>query len=428
MPARRRFVVPLQILAILLSASSWAQTFPAHSRRLPPPATQSDHTATPARPSPGNWQQLAKFNPGQGFTLDFGDAVAISGDTVVAGIAPSLTNPTAAFVYAKGASGWRSSPPVAALSFLIPENENTVPVAIDGDTIVIGAPSYETGGSSAYVFVKPASGWTNMTPTAVLTPSDTLDGHFGYSVAINGNTIVVGDSGQNSFVGAAYVFVKPAGGWTNMTETAKLTASNGEHNDSLGTSVSVSGATVAVGAPGFGANYGKAYVFVEPPSGWASMTQTAELLVPPSQAVEETGASIAVDGNTVLVGAPAYCQGGAAYVFVKPSSGWTDMNQTATLTPGDGQQPCFGASVGLSGKTAIISAPRRSYGIMYVEGGTYVFEQPIGGWQSASGTTVLTGSDARFYSFFGESVGISGNVVASGAPYDGGVVFVHGLP
>ena len=116
-----------------------------------------------------------------------------------------------------------------------------IAVAIDGDTVVVGTEEF----GAAYVFVKPAGGWANMTQTAELTFSE-KESAFGYSVAISGNTIVVG-CGANTTPGAACVFVKPPTGWANMTETAELTASDGLMGSGLGDSVAISGNTVLAG-------------------------------------------------------------------------------------------------------------------------------------------------------------------------------------
>jgi hypothetical protein len=118
-------------------------------------------------------------------------------------------------------------------------------VAISGNTIVVGDSYATVDGNratgqawegAAYVFTKPGSGWTNMTEVAELTASDGSSlVNFGDAVAINGNTIVVGAQaagvGGNAYQGAAYVYTQPAGGWTSMTQTAKLTASDGAAGD-----------------------------------------------------------------------------------------------------------------------------------------------------------------------------------------------------
>ena len=131
-------------------------------------------------------------------------------------------------------------------------------IAVSGNTVVVGADSATVGGNiyrgAAYVFVEPSSGWANMTQMAKLTASDgTVSADFGWSVAISGNTVVVGEpqiiTGTYAGPGAAYVFVEPAAGWSgNLTQTAKLTASDGAVADRFGVSVGISGNTVVVGA------------------------------------------------------------------------------------------------------------------------------------------------------------------------------------
>ena len=139
---------------------------------------------------------------------------------------------------------------------------------------------------------------------AELTASDGRAGdELGLSVAVCGSIVVVGASEFNSStIGAAYVFVKGSQGWTNMTQTAKLTASDGVRGAVFGSSVACHGHTVVVGAPHqFG---GEAYVFVEPSTGWSDMTETARLTPSDEGTVDDFGYSVAINGKTVAVGAP----------------------------------------------------------------------------------------------------------------------------
>ena len=189
-------------------------------------------------------------------------------------------------------------------------------VAISGDTIVVGAsedgldPVFSRG--SAYVFVKPVGGWANATQTAKLTASDGTDfDFFGSSVAISGDTIVVGangdDVGANLDQGSVYVFVKPAGPWGNATQTAKLTASDGADADALGISVAIDSNTIVAGAyqdqigPAFG--QGSAYIFVKPAGPWVNGTQAAKLTASNGTDFDLFGESVSVDGDTAVVGA-----------------------------------------------------------------------------------------------------------------------------
>jgi hypothetical protein len=121
---------------------------------------------------------------------------------------------------------------------------------------------------------------------------------FGSSVAISGDTVVVGalgdNIGPNPDQGAAYVFVKPSGSWTTTsTFTAKLTASDGAVDDYFGSSVAVSGDTVVVGAPVFAeaARPGAAYVFG---SGAPPRAPLAAPVASPSGLMAAVGALLAL--------------------------------------------------------------------------------------------------------------------------------------
>ena len=248
-------------------------------------------------------------------------------------------------------------------------------VAVDGDTVVVGAHQDNDNGTnsgSAYLFTKPKTdGWTSATQTAKLTASDGAGFDvFGYSVAVDGDTVVVGayrddDNGFGS--GSAYLFTKPdKSGWATDTETAKLTASDGAVDDYFGYSVAVDGDTVVVGAywdDGNDYNYGSAYLFTKPDnSGWATDTETAKLTASDKAVSDEFGHSVAVDGDTVVVGAyqddDNGSNSGSAYLFTKPNTGrWTTGTQTAKLTASDGADfDLFGYSVAVEGDTVVAGA------------------------------------------------------------------------
>ena len=262
---------------------------------------------------------------------------------------------------------------------------------------------------------------------AKLTERETQNNEFGNSVAVSGNTIVVGMSLAN----VAYVFAKPTGGWKGvLNETAALTSLGGGARDLFGSSVAISGDTVVVGAPDarccgiFGTDFmvGEAYVFVKPASGWIDMTETARLVASDGHEYDVLGLSVAVSGNTVVAGAPkAVVQGstdgpGIAYVFAKPANGWpADMEQTAELTASDGVSGDFlGRSVSISGKTIVAGAP---YAGSNVQGAAYLFVEPKSGWSNMHETAKLSVSNGAAGDNFGQSVGVSGKTVVGGAPY-----------
>ncbi|HYK67058.1 MAG TPA: FG-GAP repeat protein, partial [Streptosporangiaceae bacterium] len=132
-------------------------------------------------------------------------------------------------------------------------------------------------------------------------------------IAVSGSTIVVGAPDANILPfnfgeGAAYVFVEPRSGWADATQTAKLTHSDGGNATVFGISVGISGDTVVAGAglATVGANFdqGAAYIFVRPGSGWADETQTAKLTASDGAAGDQFGTSVAISGNTAVAGAP----------------------------------------------------------------------------------------------------------------------------
>jgi hypothetical protein len=303
-------------------------------------------------------------------------------------------------------------------------------VAISGDTIVAGAPGTPEGSQDGdvYVFVEPAGGWANGVQTAILTASDRGFGQeLGTSVAIDGDTIVAGapnrwgNLSSNPAPGAAYVFVKPAGGWTNGTETAKLTTSDGVVGDDVGYGVAISGNTIVAGAMNAKVSghsgQGAAYVFVKPAGGWATGTQTAKLTASDGAAADLLGAAVAISGDTIVGGAPdaghvpGHAGAGAAYVFVKPTGGWATGTQTAKLTASDAANSAYlGSSVGISGGTIVVGAPR------YQDTAAYVFVEPVGGWANTTEVGKLTPSDgAGTNNDFGISAAIAGDTIVVGA-------------
>src|SRR5262245_13692941 len=306
--------------------------------------------------------------------------------------------------------------------------------AISGRTIVVGAPSATVGSNSeqgaAYVFVEPSAGWADATQTAKVTASDGAAGdRFGSSVAISGNTIVVGAPdatvGGNAFRGAAYVFVRHGSRWTDRTQSAKLTASDGASFDLLGTSVAIAGHTLVVGVPGAtvagNASQGAAYVFVRPSAGWANATQTAKLTASGGLPEDLLGSSVAINGGTIVAGAPSppvtqNPHHGVVYVFVEPGSGWADATDTAKLTASDGADgDDYGFAVAISGTTIVVGAPDATVGANAEQGAAYVFVKPGSRWTDATQTAKLTASDGASVNLLGLSVAISGDTVVAGA-------------
>jgi hypothetical protein len=363
-------------------------------------------------PSSGSWVQEATLTNTVGCCLN-ARAVAIGGNTVAASpIGASV------FVYVKPASGWHSATQTAILS---PSNPTTAAnfgssIAIAENTIVVGCDQATVGGNSRqgalYVFVEPAGGWTNMTETAILTASDGKAGYeLGATVAIDGDTIVGGPGA------GVYVFVKPAGGWVTGTQTAELTSTK----QAL-TSVSIAGNTVAAGGGSTGGQVqGGVSIFVKPSSGWSDMTETATL---DTGILNISGVQqVAISGDTVAAGTPnispnGISHAGGVFVWVKPAAGWSNMPPTAELTASNGNKNAsLGVFVGINSAVIVAGAPAATVGSNPQQGAVYVFNKPASGWKNATESAELTLSGGTALSLFGFSVGLSGGTVVGGAPF-----------
>jgi len=278
----------------------------------------------------------------------------------------------------------------------------------------------------------------------MVTASDAVDNdRFGYSVALSadGTTALIGatratydsSKGLPSGPGAAYIFTNQSGVWT---QTARLSASDGQRGDELGYSVALSsdGSTAVVGAPAAPYNAtstdgpGAVYVFVKPGTGWASGAENAKLTTSSGASGGWFGGAVALSasGDTVLVGAnqPRYVGPGAAYVYVRPSGGWsTTTASTATLNASDAaSDDYFGYAVALSGDgaNALIGANHKTVGGNVYEGAVYLYTVSPGTWATATPSEVkLSASDGTANDQFGWSVAFSsdGTTALVGAPF-----------
>ncbi len=306
-------------------------------------------------------------------------------------------------------------------------------VAAAGDAMVIAANHRddEIGSGAAYVFLNEDGTWR---PRAVLLPSDGApSAFFGSAVAISGDVIVVGATSTDHTVadaGSAYVFVRPAGGWSGtVVESARLRPSAPGYYDQFGRFLAVSGDTVVVSAywsHASGPSSGSAYVFVKPADGWSGVrVEDARLLPSTGRSYDHFGSAVAVSGNTVAIGAywvdAAGPFTGAAYVFERPASGWSGtVFERARLVASDGgPYAYFGQSVAIDGATVFVGASSSAYSSPPGTGVAYAFERPLSGW---SGTLVesarLLASDGAGGDSFGVSLGAADGLVVVGASED----------
>src|SRR6266404_1438039 len=209
----------------------------------------------------------------------------------------------------------------------------------------------------------------------------TANSYFGSAAALNGSTALIGADGDNSFQGAAYLFTNSNGSWS---EGQKLIASDGLAGDEFGYRVALADNTLLVGAftatVGGNASQGAAYVFAQSNGTWS---ESQKLTASDGGLFDNFGASVALDGSTLVVGANGATVGGnaaqgAVYVFTESNGTWT---QTQKLTANDGAaNDSFGESVALEGSTALIGAYNATVNGHPLQGAAYFFTESNGSW------------------------------------------------
>ncbi len=322
-----------------------------------------------------------------------------------------------------GAAGYRYAEQKVTAQDGVAGDEFGHSVAIDGDTALVGAPRHQVGANNfqgaVYVFTWSGTTWKF---EQELTAADGEEGdNFGWSVALSGTVAVVGAHydkvGANTDQGSAYVFTRIGATWG---ERDKLTAADGAAGDRFGERVAVSGTTILVGVPfddvGVNSDQGSVYVFV--PDGFLNWEQQAQLTASDGEAQDNFGHSVGLSGNTALVGAHRDDVGpnvnqGSAYIFTRSGTIWT---QQAQLTAADGEQgDTFGWSVALSGTIAVVGAHYDTVGANGGQGSAYVFTGSKALWTQQA---QLTAADGEAGDHFGVSVALSGDTVLVAAYHD----------
>lgn len=374
------------------------------------------------------WAFEATLAAADGATTDwFGRSVAISGDTVVVGSQATFATPNglnnaigSAYVFSRSGTTWTQQTKLTAADGT-PNDDFGQSVAISGNTIIVGARNdvgTNADQGSAYVFIR--SGTTWMQQAKLIAADGAATDAFGRSVALEGDTAIVGayldDVGANADQGSAYVFTRSGTTWT---QKSKLTAADGAANDYFGFSVAVSGDTAIIGVllddVGGKVNQGSAYVFTRSGTSW---TQQAQLTAAGSAGSDYFGIAVALSGETAIVGATNTTVNGnsgqgVAYVFVRSANTWTE--QAKFSAPDGAANDSFGSAVALSGDIAIVGAEADSVFANTNQGSAWAFFRVGPKWLQGSR---LLASDGAAGDIFGFSVAASGDTAVAGASND----------
>lgn len=364
----------------------------------------------------------------------FGRSLAINGDLLIAGAKGDDergNNSGAAYIFKRVGEAWVEQAKLKA-SDATTNDFFGFSVGISGDTAIVGAWQQDekgNGAGAAYVFRQHEGQWAQ---EAKLTARDGRPfAEFGYAVAIEGDTAVIGarqDSERGDASGAAYVFRRDGLKWT---QEAKLSARDTRPADQFGGAVALDADVAVIGASGHdsaGTDAGAAYVFRKSAEGWKLESKLTANNAMPQDAF---GYSVAIDRDTVVAGAyrsdTADVDAGSLYVFARQDGGW---HQAQQLTPYDAiPSEWFGWSVGLHDGTLVVGAWYDTHGSDKEGpfGSAYVFKCRDGRWQHER---KLVANKGNPFDLFGWAVAVGARTVGIGARLDdeaaleGGAVYV----
>ena len=324
-------------------------------------------------PSPGfaqTYEQVQKLVTSDGDSSNsFFSTVSVSGNyAVIGGI-------SSAYVFEKTSSGWTEIQKLNAVS--VPGSSLTYGsrVSIDGDQIFVEEstelPGDNTNVGAVHVYEKTDTGWTEV--QVILPPDNDSFGRFGWSLDVQGNQAIIGG------VSAVYFYEKKTSGWELVKEIPSPAATEA---DEFATTVSLSGNYAIVGDPDN--KRGAAFIYENTSAGWVQ----AQKLMASSDTVS-FGTSVSIDGDYAVVGGYNYFSKGAAYIFHKTASGWVEVDK---LEASEGAaQDGFAYFVHISGDEVAVSDNFNNV--------AYLYEKSAAGWMEIDR---LTPDDHA--SSFGESV------------------------
>jgi hypothetical protein len=291
-----------------------------------------------------------------------GWSVALSGDgqTALVGAPYDNGGVGASWVFSRSSAGWTQQGPKLTGAGEVGNGHFGFDVALssDGSTALIGGPS-DNGVGAAWVFTRSGGVWTQQGPK-LTGAGEVGSGQFGNSVALsaNGDTALVAGAGDNNFLGAVWVFVRSGSTWT--PQGPKLTPTGGGSVSDFGFEVGLSGdgATALIGTPYDNDGAGAAWVFTRSGGTWTQ--QGSKLVASDEAGFADFGFSVTLsgDGSTALIGGPYDGVSGAAWIFTRSGTTWAQSG--GKLTASDASESAgLGWSVALSsdGRTALVGGP-----------------------------------------------------------------------
>jgi hypothetical protein len=370
-----------------------------------------------------------------------GLSVAVSGDgnTGIVGGPQDNSGDGAAWVYTRAAGAWSQQAKLAGTGVLGPFAAQGISVAVsgDGNTAIVGGPDDNHIGSpvnavgAAWVFTRSGGMWSQQAKLvgtgAVDCGSEGTTQGDSVSLSDDGNTAIIGGLADNCFIGAAWVFTRSAGTWSQQGDKLVGTGAIGSASQGASVSLSHDGNTAIVGGPTDAISDtgipGAAWVFTRSAGVWSQQAKLVGTGVVGGFAFQGQSVALSGDGNTAIVGGPFddlvnNFGVGAAWVFTRSGGMWSQQAKlVGTGAVGsDGASQGQSVSISADGNTAIVGGPSDNPDVG--TGAAWVFTRSGGVWSQQDGKLVGTG--ALSGAGQGQSVSLSndGNTAIVGGPFD----------
>jgi hypothetical protein len=281
---------------------------------------------------------------------EFGFATALQGGRVVSGSPGEAQQAGAVYVHDCVAGHCAPGVRVAAVDLATGDLFGSA-LGLSAGTLAIAAPGQTP--AAVYVFVHDGAAWVQQARIAA--PDGALSAGFGGALALDGDRLVIGADQASSRAGAVYVYTRSGALWSFQ---ARLAPIDGAAGDGFGSSLALSGDSVLVGAP-FRAGAapgsharGAAYVYVHTLGSWLQQARLSALTAADG---DSFGSALALDGDRAAIGAPLAGGSGRVHVYERQVDSWTEQAQLGAIDgmPGDR----FGWAVGLDGENLVVGAP-----------------------------------------------------------------------
>ncbi|HUH13111.1 MAG TPA: FG-GAP repeat protein, partial [Longimicrobiales bacterium] len=334
----------------------------------------------------------------------YGNAVAVADGTVLVAEPAATARPGTIHIYRPDADGgWTEGGQIQAPGARAGDGFAAA-IAVDGDLLLASRPADGEGRGAVYVFRRQGAEWA---PAGRIVPEGAVPGDSaGVALAVSGRHAIIGSIRAGGGTGASWIYRLEGAEWVHA---ARLTGSDAARGDAFGAVVALSGERAAVGAPLQGSRRGAAYVYSAGPAGWA---QEAKLVARTTGQGDHFGASLAMRGDTVFVGAPTR-DAGAGTVFIFTPSGEGQWASAMRLFPLEGPSDArFGTTLTVLGAELFTGAPgARGYRGAFHQ----LVRDDSGAWARAR---VVVAEDTERGDNLGATFATDGRVAVAGLPGD----------